>query len=93
MSALVGSQWIKTEIVSHPRPSAPPIVESQVVSSSYENQSGPVPEVSFIINHAWKLHLTAAQLASLKALEQKWQGPVAQKSHKRGRLPLKPTNI
>lgn len=49
------------------------MVERQVISSSFEEKSGPTPEVSFIIDRAGKLHLASAQLAQLKALRAEWQ--------------------
>jgi hypothetical protein len=73
ISALIGSQWIRTEIAARRQRSAPPIVERQVISSSYEETSGPTPEVSFILDRAGKLHLTHAQLTRLAALQSKWQ--------------------
>ena len=73
ISALIGSQWIKTEIATRKQQSAPPIVERQVISSSYEEKLGPTPEVGFIIDRAEKLRITGAQLARLKALRADWQ--------------------
>lgn len=73
LSALIGSQWIKTEIASRKQPNVSPIVERQVVSSSDDEKSGPTPEVSFIVGRAQKLHLTSAQLARVEALWSKWQ--------------------
>ncbi|MHB9037385.1 MAG: hypothetical protein ACYC64_12025 [Armatimonadota bacterium] len=73
ISALLGARYIKTEMASRQQPSAPPIVERQVISSSYEEKSGPTPEVSFIIDRTEKIHLTDAQLVGLKALQSKWQ--------------------
>ena len=73
ISAFVGSQWIKNEIAARRQPSAPPIVERQVISSSIDEKSGPTPEVGFIIDRAGTLNLSDAQLARLRALKQKWQ--------------------
>ena len=73
ISAFIGARYIKTEIAARRQPSAPPIVERQVISSSYDEKSGPTPEVSFIIDRAGKLHVTDAQLARLKALQQRWR--------------------
>ena len=73
ISALIGSQWIRTEIAARRQPSAPPIIERQIISSSYDEKSGPTPEVGFIIDRARKLHITDAQLARLKALQKKWR--------------------
>lgn len=73
VSALIGSQWIKTEMAARQQRSAPPIVERQVISSSYEEKSGPTPEVSFIIERADKLHITNSQLAHLETLRAEWR--------------------
>lgn len=73
VSALIGSQWIKAEVAARRQPSAPPIIERQVVSSSYEEKSGPTPDVGFIVTRANKLHITAVQITQLKALNVKWQ--------------------
>jgi len=72
ISALLGSQWIRTH-VAVPQPSVPPIVERQVISSSYGERSGPTPEVSFILDRAGKLHLTDAQLVALESLKSRWE--------------------
>lgn len=73
ISALIGARYISAELAARRQPSAPPIIERQVISSSQEEKSGPTPEVSFIIDRAEKLHITAAQLPRLKALQLKWQ--------------------
>lgn len=73
VSAFVGSQWVKTEIASRQQHSAPPIVEKHVISSSYEERLGPTPEVGFIVDRARALHVSDAQLASLKALASEWR--------------------
>jgi hypothetical protein len=73
ISALIGARYIKTEIAARRQPDASPIIERQVMSSSYGDKSGPIPEVSFIIDRAGKLHITDAQLAHLKALQSKWR--------------------
>lgn len=79
LSAFIGAKYINAEIAMRKQPSAPPIVERQIVSSSYEEKSGPTPEVSFIIDRAAKLHITDAQLAGLKALDSKWEKFVSPK--------------
>lgn|GEM_PF-1848552 len=73
ISALIGSQWIKTEVAARRQTPAPPIVERQVISSSYEEKSGPTPEVGFIIDRAAKLHITDSQLTHLKAMCAQWR--------------------
>lgn len=73
ISALIGARYVATEIAARRQSSAPPIIERRVISSSYEEKSGPTPEVSFVIDRAGKLNVTAAQMARLKALQQKWQ--------------------
>ena len=73
LSALIASQWIKTEIVNRRQPSAPPIVESQVLSYPAEEKLGPTPEVGFVIENAVILHLSSAQLARLRSLQSEWE--------------------
>jgi len=73
ISALIGAHYIKAEIAARQQANARPIVERQIVTSSYDEKAGPTPEVSFITDRAERLHLTDAQLAGLKTLQSKWQ--------------------
>ncbi|MCX6344161.1 MAG: hypothetical protein NT018_03710 [Armatimonadetes bacterium] len=72
ISVLIGSQWIRTKIAQHQQPSSRPIVERQIISSSYDEKLGPTPELKFIIERREKLHLTNLQAAKLMALQSKW---------------------
>lgn len=73
VSALIVSQYIKTESAMRQQRSAPPIVERQVISPSADERFGPTPDVAFVIKYADKLHLSQAQIARLEGLESKWQ--------------------
>jgi hypothetical protein len=85
ISALVGSHWIKMEMAARQQKSTPPIVERQVISSSYEDKSGPTPDAGFIIDRAGELHLTDAQLTRIEKLRGEWRrfyGPkIAEANH------------
>jgi hypothetical protein len=72
LSALLAANWIKTERQARQQPSAPPIVERQVVSSSSDEKAGPTPEVRFILDRAEKVGLTTAQVAKLQKLQSDW---------------------
>ncbi len=85
VSALIGSQYIESETAARQRNSAPPIVEQQIITSSYEEKSGPTPELSYIIDQAEELRITSSQLAQLKKLQAEWQqfyGPKIAQAHK-----------
>lgn len=71
-SAFIASGWVKTEMATRRQHSAPPIIERQVISSAYEEKSGPTPEIKFIIDRSGKIGLTDAQLSKLRVLQSQW---------------------
>lgn len=71
ISALVGSQWIKTETGKKSNAAAP-ILERRTISSSYDGKSGPTPGIDFIIDRAAMLRLRPEQIAQIKKLHAEW---------------------
>ncbi|MHB1462453.1 MAG: hypothetical protein ACYC1M_14295 [Armatimonadota bacterium] len=79
ISALIGSQYIKTGMANRSVNQASPIIERSVISSSYEDGSGPTPEVSYIITRSVAIKLTSAQKERLSTLQSEWEGLYAPK--------------
>lgn len=73
ISMLIGSQWIKSEMKAKQQAAAPPIIERQLVTSSQEEKTGLIPEVSFITDRKDKIRLTHDQLTRLQKLQAEWK--------------------
>lgn len=73
ISTFIGIKWIDTQRQAGKQTPIPPIVESQIVSSSYEGKVGPTPEIKFAIDRASKLGLSRDQLARLNKLQSDWE--------------------
>ncbi len=73
ISIFIGVRWFGAQKQMPAAKSGPPIVERQVISSTYEEKAGPTPEVRFILERRHKLGLSAAQVAKLNKLQSEWQ--------------------
>lgn len=73
LSVFVGVKWFGAETQMRQVRSGPPIVERQLVTSSFEEKSGPTPELKFVFERREKLGLSADQVGKLEKLRAEWE--------------------
>jgi hypothetical protein len=70
VAVIVGGNAIKSQLASRQASSGPIIENRTVVGGS--NQSGPAPEVKFLLDHRASLRLTPQQVQRLTAMQLDW---------------------